>query len=47
MFGGGINFGVMQCPQLFYNKSYAKSCYWSVEKKIVFGSIRISNNLLH
>ena len=28
MFGGRINFEVMLCPQYFYNKSYAKSCYW-------------------
>ena len=41
MFGSGINFGVMQCSQLFYNKSYAKSCYWCVEKKIVFGPIPV------
>jgi len=28
VFGGKINFGVMLCPQNFYNKSYAKSYYW-------------------
>ena len=30
--GGGINFGVMLCPQYFYNKFYAKSYYWWVKK---------------
>ena len=33
MFGGRINFGVMLCPQYFYNKSYAKNYYyWQVKK---------------
>ena len=32
MFGGIINFEVMPCLQHFYNKSYAKSCYWYVKK---------------
>ena len=32
MFGGRINFGVMLHPQHFYNKSYAKICYWWVIK---------------
>ena len=33
MFGGRINFGVTLRPQHFYNKSYAKNCYWWVKKK--------------
>ena len=32
MFEGRINFGIMLCPQYFYNKSYAKSCCWWVKK---------------
>ena len=32
MLGDRINFGIMLCPQCFYNKSYAKNCYWWVKK---------------
>ena len=32
MFGSKNNCGVMLRPQFFYNKSYAKNCYWWVEK---------------
>ena len=34
MFGGRIDFGVMICSQYFYDKSYAKNCYWWVKKLV-------------
>ena len=34
MFGDIINFGVILCPQHFYNKSYAKIYYWWVKNII-------------
>ena len=34
MFRGRIDFGVMLCPQYFYNKSYTKNCYWWIKKYI-------------
>jgi len=34
MFGGRINFEIMLHPQYFYNKSYAKNCYWWVKNNI-------------
>jgi len=30
--GSGINFEVILRPQHFYNKFYAKNCYWWVKK---------------
>ena len=35
-------------PQYFYNKSYAKSCYWWVKKYYQYlAQLRINNNLPH
>ena len=37
--GGKINFGVMLCSQLFYNKSYAKNCIYTLVKKILYAKL--------